>query len=233
MESSFFRTRALTKHPRTARGFTLVEMLVVLTIITVITMIALLGQGDFNRSILLTDTAYTVALSLREMQTLGLSSRKFTNIQNAGYGGYFTAASPANKQFILFADTTSAGSVPSNCNVGPTGTPTPESKPGDCIYTSGSDGIVQTYTFNRGFTISEVCGTDSGIRKCSSTGAMTALSIVFLRSATESMMVGKNSSNVWVPITKAEIYINSGNGASRAICVSQVGQISVAFTTCP
>lgn len=192
-------------------------------------MIALIGQGDFNRSILLTDTAYTVALSLREMQTLGLSSRKFTNIQNAGYGGYFTTTAAGRSSYILFADTVDAdaASIPSNCVVGTPGTP--EAKPGDCIYTAGSDGIVQRYAFSRNFTVSRLCGTAGGVRACT----YTELSAAFLRSSTESMMEGKIGSGAWVPLTKAEIYVNSGNGGTRGICVSQVGQISVAYNDCP
>ena len=48
------------------RGFSLIEMMVVLVIIALITTIALFGQQDFNRSLLLTDTAYTIALTARE-----------------------------------------------------------------------------------------------------------------------------------------------------------------------
>lgn len=201
-------------------------MLVVLSIITVITMITLLGQGDFNRSVLLTDTAYTVALSLREMQTLGLSSRKFSSVQNAGYGGYFATGAASQGSYVLYADTYSAGSIPSNCVVGVAGTP--EAKPGDCYYTAGQDGIVQTYTFSRGFRVSDLCGLSSGGRIC----GLTALSVEFLRSSTESMIEGKNSAGTWVTLTSAEIYVNSGNGGTRGICVSQVGQISVANPVC-
>ncbi len=212
------------------RAFTLVEMLVVLSIIAVITMIALIGQGDFNRSILITDTAYTVALSLREMQTLGLSSRKFTDVQNAGYGGYFTTTPTGRGSYILFADTYNdpgIAGVQSNCVVGTANTP--EAKPGDCLYTAGSDGIVRRYAFSRNFTVNRLCGTAGGVRSCT----YTELSAAFLRSSTESMMEGKIGAGSWVPLTKAEIYINSGNGGTRGICVSQVGQISVAYNDCP
>jgi prepilin-type N-terminal cleavage/methylation domain-containing protein len=245
MESSFFCTRLLNPHraPRflgtsiaqRASGFSLVEMMVVLAIISVVTSIALLGQGEFNRSILLTDTAYTVALSLREMQTYGLSSRKFNATQNAGYGAYVTSATTGS--YVLFADTADADTVDRNtyatsCLFGGTGTP--ESKPGDCIYTPGSDGIVQTYAFSRGFRISSFCGKNGAAKYCSTDGTtpLTEMNIVFLRSNTETAVLAKRN-GVWTPLTSAELYLQSYDGSgTKGICVSRVGQISVTNGTC-
>lgn len=224
-----------------ASGFSLVEMMVVLAIISVVTSIALLGQGDFNRSILLTDTAYTVALSLREMQTYGLSSRKFNAIQNAGYGAYISSATPGS--YVLFADTADGDSVDRNtyaasCLFGGTGTP--ESKPGDCIYSFANvnpalnDGIVQTYAFSRGFRISKFCGLNGATKYCSTDASLplTEMNIVFLRSNTESAVLAKRN-GVWTVLTSAEIYLQSYDGSStKGICVSRVGQISVTSGTC-
>ncbi len=252
MESSFFRTRLLNPHraPRflgtsiaqRASGFSLVEMMVVLAIISVVTSIALLGQGEFNRSILLTDTAYTVALSLREMQTYGLSSRKFNAIQNAGYGAYVSATTPGS--YVLFADTVDGdtsvdrNTYASSCLFGGTGTP--ESKPGDCIYSFGNpnpslnDGIVQTYVFTRGFRISSFCGKNGATKYCSTDGTtpLTEMNIVFLRSNTETAVLAKRN-GVWTPLTSAELYLQSYDGSgTKGICVSRVGQISVTNGTC-
>lgn len=212
------------------RGFSLVEMLVVLSIIAIVTTIALLGQTTFNRSLFLTDTAYSVALSIREMQTLGLSSRVFGSVQNAGYGASFSTANLA--RYVLFADTTRTITPPSNCDVGTTGAP--DAKPGDCIYTAGSDGLVETYSFGRGFTVSRFCGKSGSTSYCSTDATpLTDLSIVFLRNSTDTMAEGKRG-GTWMPLSSAEIYIQSPDGlGTRGICVSQVGQVSVTLTTCP
>ena len=82
-----------------ARAFTLVEMIVVLSIISILTVIVVVGQTSFNKSNLLTDTAYTVALSMRETQTLGLSSRTFSSVPNAGFGVHFGDSTAYYDQF--------------------------------------------------------------------------------------------------------------------------------------
>jgi prepilin-type N-terminal cleavage/methylation domain-containing protein len=75
-----------TDHQAPARGFTIIEMLVVLAIITLLLGVVLSSQSIFNRTLLLTDTAYTVALSVRQTQSLGLSGRENSGLTNVGYG---------------------------------------------------------------------------------------------------------------------------------------------------
>jgi hypothetical protein len=214
-------------------------MLIVLMIIAIVTTIALLGQSTFNQSLMLTNTTYSVALSLREMQSLGLSSKRFTlqgqNVQNPGYGAHFSSTEATS--YILFADTRATLGIPSNCPVGEDNTP--EEKPGNCLYdTSGSppDGVVNTFTFSRGFNISDFCGVSSGTLYCAQSGSnrISDLDIAFLRSDTETALNAKRTSGSWLTLTSAAIYIESPDGSNtRAVCVSRVGQISIATSTCP
>ncbi len=220
------------------RGFTLVEMLVVLVIIGIVTTIALVGQSTFNKSLMLTNTAYTVALSIREMQSLGLSSRKFTlqgqNVQNPGYGVHLSTATPGS--YILFADTRATQGIPSNCATAVGTVGAPDHKPGNCLYDSigaSVDGIVRTYNFGRGFKIDHFCGkaATTGDTICSGS-VLSELDISFLRSNTETIINGKRSSG-WVALTSAEIYIKEPeDGNMRAICVSSIGQVSVTGDDC-
>ena len=224
------------------RGFTLVEMIVVLAIITIITTIALLGQSSFNRSMVLTDTAYTIAFSVREAQALGISSRAFAGTPDAGYGLNFTNQSPTITSYKLFADTAPAapgdtqypGICPGHPDVPKTN---PEAKPGDCIQTVEAE-VVRTYGLNNGFYISRFCGRRSnGSQRCNGP-AMDSLNIVYLRPNTQSVITAVNG-NVRTALEDATIRISSPDGQiERCIYISKVGQVSVLqegenVTECP
>lgn len=219
------------------RGFTLVEMMVVLVIITVISTVAIMGQSAFNRSLILTDTAYTIAFSIREAQNYGLSSRVANSLYNAGYGIRFSTVTP--KAYTLFADTspTSPGSTQSGLCPGHTQPSTsPDSHPGDCIYDPSANPaeLVRSYSLNRGFTIYQFCGTEvvsPYATKCSTTHFET-MHISFMRPATDAVIFGRTSSGMLIALSDATIYLRSPDGvAERCIFVSKVGQISVA--ACP
>src|ERR1043166_8621201 len=99
---TFRNARRLAARARVQEGFTLIEMLMVLAIIVIITTIALSGQTLFNSSVVLTNTAYDVALSLRQTETFGIASRVFNGVANAGYGIEFSKATPAS--YVSYAD---------------------------------------------------------------------------------------------------------------------------------
>ncbi|MEK9160426.1 MAG: type II secretion system protein [Patescibacteria group bacterium] len=235
MEPARTRHRLLADTPM--RGFTLVEMLVVLGIMIVITSITILGQSTFNKSLTLTDTAYTVALSVRESQSLGLSGRKVTvagiPTQNAGYGVYFTEGNT----YVQFADIypgKPGDDLGGDCP-GHTVNEGPESRPGNCLYDVGEDSVMKTYRFDRGFNVARFCGeSTAGTQYCSDSGSnsITALHVVFLRPNTESSIMGWRS-GAPIELVNAEIYIEPAEGgASRGVCISKVGQVAVATSTC-
>lgn len=207
------------------RGFTLVEMLVVLFIIAVITAVIINGQSNYNKSLLLTDTTYGIALSAREAQSFGIASRKFGNVQNPGYGLDFNSATPS--VYTLFADTNNALAAPANC---PLGTPgTPEQKPGNCRYDQGGDGVVSSYTLSRGFTISKFCGKVGLTRYCSTDSSpLTTLDMVFTRPNTTTTISGLVNGASLTSFDCAEITVSDPlKQATRTIRISASGEISV------
>ncbi len=215
-----------------SRGFTLIEMLVVLAIITIITTIAVTSQSSFNQTLLLTNAAYDLGINVRQAESYGVSSRAFlsggVSTVNAGYGLDFTSGNLG--AYTLFADIARGGTIPSWCPVGSAGTP--DAKPGDCLYESGFGEAVQTYTFTRGFSLSKFCGLATGTQTTLCSGAnLDGLDIVFIRPNTEAIMTGRKGGTYW-QLSSVIVYLTSPQGGMRCIRVSNAGEISVS-ASCP
>lgn len=204
----------------------MIEMLVVLFIIAIITTVVITGQSNYNKTLLLTDTTYGVALSAREAQSFGLASRKFGSVQNPGYGLHFSNAIPGS--YTLFADTDAPPGAPPPANC-PLGTPgTPEQKPGNCRYDT-TDGTVSTLAFSRGFTISKFCGKAGLTRYCSTDPVpLTTLDMVFTRPNTSTTISGLLNGTALTSFDCAEITISDpSRQATDSIRISSIGEISV------
>ena len=99
---------------RTEKGFTLVETLATLGIFMFITLIVFVGNNRFNNTILLTNLAYDVALTVARAQSYGVSVKQFgsgAESFNVGYGVHFRLCDTTadinesdNVSFVLFAD---------------------------------------------------------------------------------------------------------------------------------
>jgi len=214
------------------RGFTLIEMLVVLAIIAILTAIAVTGQSTFNKTLILTDTAYDVAFSARQAQSYGLSSRTFGSYtsQNYGYGLHFDRVTP--NKYVFFADTSHALAVAGGCSVGIAGTPS--YKVGNCRFDT-ADGIVSTYTFSRGFTISKFCGKSGTAAPVCSTDSspLTTLDIVFTRPNTSTTINGLVNGTSLRTFTCAQLTLtDQSRQATKTIRISSLGEVSL-NQTCP
>jgi prepilin-type N-terminal cleavage/methylation domain-containing protein len=215
------------------RGFTLVEMLIVMFIIGVITVVVITSQGTFNKTLILSNAAYDVALALRSAQNYGLGSRlTTTGLDDTGYGLEFRLGST----FTFFADNYPAPQA-GNCHGLPAGGSTaPDAKRGNCIYDSvapNQDRLVTPYTLNRGITVTKVCAYSySGSWSCTSSG-LTRLDIVFVRPDPAPFM----STNGTYPtgsavITAACVTLTSPQGGTRSVSITSTGQINPAATSC-
>jgi prepilin-type N-terminal cleavage/methylation domain-containing protein len=254
MESSRLLTRLFRKRRHLpTRGFTLIEMLVVTAIIIIVTGTVLVGQGSFNRSVILTDTTYTLALSIRQAQSFGLSSRTFTNRQtsisynNTGYGIHLDRSTPTSYVFYADVNPEIGGSVSANCPghsiIDPS---SPEARPGNCLYDGPAGGeLVQTYAFSHGYSIVKFCGyvgIGSGATAyCSDNGGLQALDMSFERPNTSSVLIGvigneftgfpslvsQNFTSVCIQISPSD------NSNSNYVKITQLGQVSVGSSCTP
>jgi len=228
----------MIRRARSARGFTLIEMLVVLAIIIVITSIVLSGQSLFNQTLTLTNTSYDVALSIRQAETYGISSRVFGPAANTGYGLEFSKGTPGS--YIFYADAYPAPGSINNCHCSnSTCAALPDAKPGNCLYDAVYNGnaseLVSQYTFGNGIMVADFCGTDasSGARHCAvaSPSDLRSVDTVFIRPNTAATITGINNSGASVQLSSAVIYL-SESGATRCVQVTAVGQVSV-LPACP
>ncbi|MDP2651722.1 MAG: type II secretion system protein, partial [bacterium] len=132
-KNSYFSFANERRQKTQSSGFTLVELMVVLAIIGVVMSIVLTNQGSFNKTLILQNTTYDIALTLRNAETYGLGSRAVGLAANLGYGVHFQNA-PA-RLMTLFADTSPSPDA-SNCHGLPAGgADAPDAQPGDCVYT--------------------------------------------------------------------------------------------------
>jgi prepilin-type N-terminal cleavage/methylation domain-containing protein len=75
------------------KGFTLLEMMVVLAIVSVIMAVVLFGYSAFSQNLSLSSAIQEMSVAIRQAQTYGLSVKESTvgaSKFSAGYGLYFT-----------------------------------------------------------------------------------------------------------------------------------------------
>ena len=220
-----------SNHSHIGNGFTLIELIVVFSIIVVVTTIVVTSQSSFNKTLILSNTAYDIALALRSAESYGLGNRAFGTTVNTGYGLHFQSGTPGS--FTLFADTYPFPSVSSVCH--PTSdSSAPNAQPGNCSYDSSQGEKVTGYALGNGMTISNFCAL-SNSWSCSSThgGGLTDLDIVFARPNPEPFISANGSYSAAFPVTSACLTVTSPQGGTKHISVAASGQISANATQCP
>jgi prepilin-type N-terminal cleavage/methylation domain-containing protein len=200
--SSFFgKKERIKKSGETA--FTLIELLVSIGIFSIITTISVLNHSNFNGSILLTNLAYEIGLSIREAQIYGITV-KGTSIDttkfDSGYGVRFDMSTPT--RYYIFEDRTPPNH---SCDLLECG--------------SAYENVLETFHIQRGNRISKVCVDGD----CSP----QIVDITFVRPNPDAYIRVNG-----VSYGKAEICVLSPySGTKRKVVVESTGQISVTTNT--
>ncbi|MBU0722957.1 prepilin-type N-terminal cleavage/methylation domain-containing protein [Patescibacteria group bacterium] len=181
-------------------GFTLVEILIVIAIMVVFTSVVVFRHRDFSNSIELKNTAYDIALALRETQVFGISSRGTDTVESFfyGYGVNFSTATPDS--YISFVD--SAGD--------------------NNLWFDDVTEELKKIDFPNGYKINELCFTpaSSGIEDC----APPTLNVLFRRPEVDAIIKTTETGD---SATSARIEIISPSGKVANVRVYESGQISV------
>ncbi len=198
---------------RSSKGFTLIELIVVSAIILIVTAFIMFRQTKFNSVTLMRSLSYSIALSVRQAQVYGTSIREFSkgsNVFAPGYGIHFPSSGASSDTYYLFADT-----------VPPSG--------GNGAYDGISEAL-PAFTLGKGYVINSLCAVIIGANTCTPVSYLT----VFFRrpnpDACISTNVSPSSCAPGAAATYSSAYVqvmSTGNNDTRAIKISDTGQISV------
>jgi len=207
------------------KGFSILELLMVMGIFSILTGVTVFGYGDFNNNIITTNLAYEVALSVRQAQVFSLGVRgSSSNDFNTRYGVFFNKAADGGNpsSFVFFADRDNYGICDNDgdeCDIS--------------ICLAGADNeCEQVSSFTRGIEISRICASnsqnlinDSG--DChAGVESIDKATITFTRPNPDANILDAETSDSYQNIS---IILEATNGSKRAVTVRQSGQISVEF----
>ncbi len=201
--STFFRSFRTFFHRGAirARGFTLVELTVVVAIVVILTSLIMFRHSRFDSSTLLRSLSYSIALSVRQAQVYGTSVRGVgsgTVTYAPGFGVHFSETEPT--RYFLFSDID-----------------------GDNTWESSE--TVTTQNLGRGFSIRDICAvTAGGSVSCMSGGGIDWMTVYFRRPNPEAIIYTSSGSTY----SYAYIQVQSASETDyRSIKVTTVGQIAV------
>lgn len=187
------------------KGFSLIELIVVVAIITLLTSATLFSHSRFSGGVTLESLAYEIALTVRQAQFFGINVRNVGGVFDAGYGVYFDKNNPTS--FILFADTN------------------------DDRFYSGPSEIIEVYTITRGNQIKYLCVDSECVNP--EVSIVEGLQITFVRPEPDAVIKTTNTTlcgaGTSLECGLAEIHIGSPkeNTPDKIISVGVTGFISV------
>ena len=180
--------------------------MVVIAIMTLLTGVFLFQQRQFDSTTLLRSLAYSVALSVRQAQTYGVSVRGLGGVFSQSHGIYVSSGDLSH--YYIFSDLN-----------------------GD--YARESDGSEDVETFSlvgQNFNISKFCVTQLNDAELCSDGAIIELIILFTRPNPDACFRTDDSPTACsseIVYKQASIQLQGPSGVTRSVVITTTGQITV------
>jgi prepilin-type N-terminal cleavage/methylation domain-containing protein len=181
------------------RGFTLIELMVVIALTTIMASVFLLGRNQYNEKLNLKTQTYALAGLIRQAQGYSLGVRADAGQFGVSYGVFVSRATPSS--IIFFADRNK-----------------------NAKYDSGEE--IENYTMSDGVQVGDLCGYAGGSENCIGVNDLT---VTFNRpdpSAVVSML--NNGGNPIAGRTPpGVIHLEAPSGLGTVVSVDSTGQVSI------
>lgn len=210
------------------KGFTLIEMLMVLAIFTILTSVVMYNYAEFNSKTIMSNMAYEIALSVRQAQVYSLGVRGQAGVKSFDnrYGVYFNTNN-GGKEFAFFFDRKPnvEGLVPNGWCDGDVDDP-------NCLacISGGAGECLEKITLTRDIFISKICLSDgidpievSG--SCKEGNSEEDVSVTFDRPNPDAKILV--DSGIELLNKNLGIVVKNSFGNQRAVIIRSTGQISV------
>lgn len=183
---------------KTSRGFTLIEMIVVVGIMVLVSGIMLANHGRFGEQILLRNLAYDIALTFHEAQVYGISSRRIGGAAfSTGQGISIDMATPT--VLTRFSDIN-----------------------GDALYTQAGNEWAGTYQLSRAYRVETICGQTPSGEIC----GLQKIHVLFTRPEPDATVFGENGGSLG-QYSGMRVILISPREDRAVVLVESSGQISV------
>jgi prepilin-type N-terminal cleavage/methylation domain-containing protein len=214
-----------------SRGFTLIEMLVVMAIFAIVATVLLFNYSDFSTSVGVQNLAEEIGLTVRDAQSYATSVRTIngaSGIASDTFPAYGISLSvnstgaktydPTTSSFALFADVDTNGNGITNNSFDNNGT---------CGTPAAGQECVENFDISEGNSIVSLCTDLPSDNSCLTPATGGTVNVVFHHPNPDAVICVNGIDCTSRQASYVKITVQSPRGLQRLITIWNTGQISV------